>query len=253
VSLGNKVALVTGGGSGIGEAIARRLTADGAHVAVNTRSESGAAIADAIGGSFFQADLSSLDATRDLAERVLGELGRIDVLVNNAGYNHIAPVDEFPEDKFVEMLQVMTVAPFQLAKASLPGMKERKWGRIVNVASTHAVIASPNKSAYATAKHGVLGFTKSLALEVGELGITVNAICPAFVRTPMTERQIEIQTKATGLDADAVVRTMMVGPSATKRMIEPYEVAAMASYLCSDDARSVTGTAQMLDAGWTAQ
>ncbi|MDA1173254.1 MAG: 3-hydroxybutyrate dehydrogenase [Chloroflexi bacterium] len=253
MGLDGKVALVTGGGSGIGEAIARRLAADGAHVAINSRSESGAAIADAIGGTFFQADLSSVDATRELAERVLAEHGRIDVLVNNAGYNHIAPGDEFPEDKFVEMLQVMTVAPFQLAKAALPGMKERKWGRIINVASTHAVIASPNKSAYAAAKHGVLGFTKSLALEVGELGITANAICPAFVRTPMTERQIGIQMKATGLDADAVVRTMMVGPSATKRMIEPDEVAAMAAYLCSDDARSVTGTAQMLDAGWTAQ
>ena len=251
--LDGKVALVTGGGSGIGEAIARRLAAGGARVAINSRSESGAAVAEAIHGAFFQADLSSVDATRGLGEQVLGELGRIDVLINNAGYNYIAPVEEFPEDKFIEMLQVMTVAPFQLAKASLPGMKERKWGRIINIASTHSIVASSNKSAYAAAKHGVLGFTKALALEVGEFGITANAICPAFVRTPMTERQIGIQVKATGLDADAVVRTMMVGPSATKRMIEASEVAAMASYLCSDDARSVTGTAQMLDAGWTAQ
>ena len=247
-----KVALITGGGSGIGQAIAERLAADGASVVINTRSDAGQAVADRIGASFYQADLASMDATRQLGERVLADLGRIDILVNNAGYNVIAPVDEFPEEKFAEMLQVMTIAPFQLSKAALPGMKQRGWGRIINVASTHAVIASPNKSAYAAAKHGVLGFTKSLALEVGEQGITVNALCPAFVRTPMTERQIAFQMEATGLDADQVVRTLMVGPSATKRLIETSEVAALAAYLASDDARSITGTAQMLDAGWTA-
>ena len=193
-----------------------------------------------------------MDGTRDLGERVLADLDRIDILVNNAGYNHIAPVDEFPDEKFAEMLQVMTIAPFQLSKLALPGMKERGWGRIINVASTHAVIASPNKSAYTAAKHGVLGFTKSLALEVGEDGITVNALCPAFVRTPLTERQIAFQVQATGLDADQVVRELMVGPSATKRLIETSEVAALAAFLASDDARSITGTAQMLDAGWTA-
>ncbi|MDA0798996.1 MAG: 3-hydroxybutyrate dehydrogenase [Chloroflexi bacterium] len=250
--LENKIALVTGGGSGIGQAIAERLTADGATVAVNTRSGAGQAVADAIGGSFYQADLASMDATRALGQRVLADLGRVDILVNNAGYNHIAPVDEFPEDIFVEMLQVMTVAPFQLVKQVLPGMKERGWGRIINIASTHAIVASPNKSAYAAAKHGIVGFTKSLALEVGELGITANAICPAFVRTPMTERQIAFQIQATGLTEDEVIRTLMVGPSATKRMIQPDEVAALTAYLASDAARSITGTAQLIDAGWTA-
>ena len=250
--LQDKIALVTGGGSGIGQAIAERLAADGAHVAVNTRSDAGQAVADSVGGSFYQADLASMDATRALGEQVLADHGRIDILVNNAGYNHIAPVDEFPEDKFAEMLQVMTIAPFQLAKQALPGMKEREWGRIINIASTHSVVASPNKSAYAAAKHGIVGFTKSLALEVGELGITANAICPAFVLTPMTERQIAFQVERTGLTEEEVIQTLMVGPSATKRMIMPDEVAALAAFLASHAARSITGTAQLIDAGWTA-
>ena len=250
--LESKIALVTGGGSGIGKAIAEHLAADGATVAVNTRSDAGQAVADSIGGSFYQADLASMDATRNLGERMLGDHGRIDILVNNAGYNHIAPIDEFPEEKFVEMLQVMTVAPFQLTKLALPGMKERKWGRVINIASTHSVVASPNKSAYAAAKHAIVGFTKSLALEVGELGITANAICPAFVLTPMTERQIAFQVERTGLTEDEVIRSLMVGPSATKRMITPDEVASLATYLASHAARSITGTAQLIDAGWTA-
>ena len=252
MGLEKKIALVTGGGSGIGRSIAERLAADGAHVAINTRSDTGKAVAESIGGSFYQADLASMDATRELGERVISDLGSVEILVNNAGYNYLAPVDEFPEEKFVEMLQVMTVAPFQLTKQVLPGMKEKRWGRVINIASTHSIIASPNKSAYAAAKHAIVGFTKSLALEVGEFGITANAICPAFVRTPLSERQIAFQVKATGHTEEDVIRTLIVGPSATKRMIEPDEIAALASYLSSDAARSITGTAQLIDAGWTA-
>jgi 3-hydroxybutyrate dehydrogenase len=252
MSLDGKIALVTGGGSGIGKAIAEAIAGAGAHVAINTRSKTGQAVAKALGGSFYQADLANMNEAHGLGERVLATHGRIDVLVNNAGYNHLANIENFPEQVFAEMLQVMTIAPFQLAKQALPGMRERGWGRIINIGSTHSVIASPQKSAYAAAKHGLLGLTKSLALEVGVHGITANAICPAFVRTPLTERQIAFHAESKGITADEVISGLMLGQSATKRIIEPEEVAAMALYLASDDAKSVTGTAQMLDGGWTA-
>jgi 3-hydroxybutyrate dehydrogenase len=175
------------------------------------------------------------------------------VLVNNAGFQHVAPVDEFPEDTWAKMIQVMLVAPFQLTKAVLPGMKRQRWGRIVNISSIHGVVASPFKSAYISAKHGLIGLTKATALEVGEHGITVSALCPAYVRTPLVEAQVVEQARIHGIEPSAVIPTVMLQPAAIKRLIEPQEVAEFAWYLASDAAQSITGAALMMDLGWTAR
>ena len=252
MQLKNRTALITGASSGIGKAIAEVFAREGARLILNDLEPGAARLAQALGGVFIQADLSDQSSVRALAQRAL-ELGPVDILVNNAGLQRINPVDEYPEDTWNMMLQVLLTAPFQLIKYTLPGMKQRRWGRIINIASLHGLVASPYKSAYISAKHGLLGLTKTVALEVGEYGITCNAICPAYVRTPLVESQIADQARTLGIPKAEVIEKVMLAPAAIKRLIEPEEVAEYALFLASDRAGAITGSAQVIDLGWTAR
>ena len=249
----DNVALVTGAGSGIGLAIAEAFAREGIHVLVNDVSPSAAAVARRIGGTFLRADLSDGDAVRGLAKAALAARGRVDILVNNAGFQHVAPVEDFPEEVWSRLLQVMLTAPFQLIKYLVPGMKERGWGRIINVSSLHGVVASPYKCAYVSAKHGMIGLTRTVALEMAAHGITVNAICPAYVRTPLVEHQIQAQAETHGIPQSEVIERIMLEPAAIKRLIEPEEVAEFALFLASEKGKSFTGATHLMDLGWTAR
>ena len=249
----DKVALITGASSGIGRAIALAFAEGGARVVVNDARETGRQVADELGGTFLMADLSDMDETRELCRRVTQLEGGVDILVNNAGFQHIAPVEEFPEEVWSKLIQVLLVAPFQTTKYLLPVMKERGWGRIINISSIHGIVASPYKSAYVAAKHGLIGLTKTVALEAGADGVTVNAICPGYTRTPLVEAQIGDQARTRGIAEEEVVDKIMLEPAAIRRVIEPEEIAGLAVFLASEDARSITGAAYAIDAGWTAR
>jgi len=249
-----KKVLVTGAGSGIGRAIAEAFAREGAFVIAHDINESARDLAQSISGVFLQADLSDQKAVIALAQAALSAAnGRVDVLVNNAGYQSIHPVEEFPEATWNSMIQVMLTAPFQLIKYLLPAMKAAGWGRIINISSLHGVVASPFKSAYISAKHGLIGLTKTVALEAASSGVTVNAICPGYVKTPIVDRQIAEQARALNIPESEVIEKVMLGPAAIKRLIEPEEVAEFALYLASDKAGIITGAAHMLDLGWTAR
>ena len=253
--LTGRCALVTGAASGIGRAVAEDLGARGARVLVSDLDEAGAlAVAAGIPGAIGQrADVSSREDCRALVERARQEWQRLDILVNNAGLQHVSPVEEFPEDKWELMIRIMLVGPFLLTRYALPLMYERKWGRIINISSLHGVVASPYKSAYVSAKHGLMGLTKTVALEAADKGVTVNALCPAYVRTPLVEKQIADQARVHGLSETEVIERIMLAPAAVKRLLEPSEVAAYAAFLCSEAAGGITGAAQMMDGGWTAR
>lgn len=253
MALTDKTALVTGAGSGIGRAIAEIFASEGAHVLVNDLTDAGKGVADQISGIFLKADLSEREDVRRLAKRAIEQKGRVDILVNNAGFQHVAPVDEFPEDIWVKMIQVMLIAPFQLTKHLVPGMKENGWGRIINISSVHGVVASPYKTAYISAKHGLIGLTKTAALELGSFGITVNAICPAYVQTPIVANQIKDQAATHGISEEEVIDKIMLEPAAIKRLIEPKEIADLALFLASDKASAMTGAAHLMDLGWSAR
>lgn len=247
-----RTVLITGAGSGIGRAIAEAFAGEGARVLLHDINPSAQILAERIGATFLDADLSDPSAVRDLAQRAMA-VGRVDILVNNAGFQHIAPVEDFPEEIWTRMLQVLLTAPFQLIKYLLPGMKQAGWGRIVNIASIHGMVASPYKSAYISAKHGLLGLTKAVALEAGQYGVTANAICPAYVRTPLVENQIADQALSRGISEAEVVERVMLEPAAIRRLIEPSEVADLALFLASDRAGAITGGAHTIDLGWTAR
>lgn len=250
----DKVAVVTGGASGIGLAIAERFAADGAKIAISDiNGEAGQAAADRLGGMFVQGDLSRRSACRMLIDRTVDALGTVHILVNNAGFQNIDPVEEFPEDTWDKMIALMLTAPFLLTRYAWPHMQRQKWGRIINISSIHGVVASPFKAGYISAKHGMIGLTRTTALEGGPHGITVNAICPAYVRTPLVENQITDQARTRGLSEDEVIQNVMLEPAAVKRLIEPSEVAALAAYLCRDEAGVISGSPLMIDLGWTAK
>jgi 3-hydroxybutyrate dehydrogenase len=244
--LAGRRAMVTGGASGIGRACAVRLAEAGATVLVVDRDTAAAeAVADQVGGRAIGVDLSDLDAVSALDVDV-------DVLVNNAGLQHVAPLHEFPVDRFSHILRLMVEAPFRLVRSALPGMYDRGWGRVVNVSSVHGLRASPYKSAYVTAKHGLEGLSKVIALEGAGHGVTSNCVNPAYVRTPLVEGQIADQARAHGLTEDEVLEQVMLQPAALKRLIEPGEVADAVAWLCSPAATSVTGSSLVMDGGWTA-
>jgi 3-hydroxybutyrate dehydrogenase len=245
--LSGRVAVVTGGGSGIGEACATRLAAGGASVVIaDINGDAAAAVADRLGGRAFEADLAADFDAEALA-------GQADILVNCAGLQHVAPVHEFPPDMFRRLLAVMLEAPFRLARAALPHMYEQGFGRIVNISSVHGLRASPYKAAYVAAKHGLEGLSKVIALEGGPKGVTSNTICPAYVRTPLVEKQIADQARIHGISEDRVIEEIMLTEPAIKRLIEPAEVAELTAYLCSALASFANGSSYVLDGGWSAR
>jgi 3-hydroxybutyrate dehydrogenase len=249
-----KVALVTGAASGIGLACAERLAKDGCRVVLaDVNDVQGREQASRLNSSFVKADLTTRGGCKNLVEEVLKTHGTVHILVNNAGYQHVAPIEEFPEDQWERMLFLMLTAPFLLTRYCWPAMKKQKWGRIVNIASIHALVASPFKAAYISAKHGLVGLTRTAALEGGEHGITANAICPAYVRTPLVDGQIADQARANRLTPEEVIEKVMLAPAAVKRLIEPAEVAGFVAYLCGDAAGTITGSALAMDLGWTAR
>jgi 3-hydroxybutyrate dehydrogenase len=260
-SLRGATALVTGSTSGIGLGIATAFAAGGANVILNgfgnsaeiealrsrLESENGVKV------RYDGADLSKQEPIEAMMAQALDEFGTIDILVNNAGIQFVAPVDEFPVDKWNTILALNLTASFHTIRLALPAMKARKWGRIVNIASAHALVASPFKSAYVAAKHGVAGLTKTVALEVAEHGITVNAICPGYVWTPLVQKQIPDTAKARGLTEEQVVNDVLLHAQPTKQFVQVDEVAALAVFLASANAASITGAIIPLDGGWTAQ
>ncbi|GGO08826.1 3-hydroxybutyrate dehydrogenase [Microbispora rosea subsp. aerata] len=257
MSLEGRTAIVTGAGSGIGRACARRLAAEGAHVVVaDINAEAAGEVAAEIGGTPVAVDLSDpefLVAWRGQLPPSPDTRLHADIVVNNAGFQHVAPIEEFPPEVFSKIMRVMVEAPFLLARAVLPGMYERGWGRIVNISSVHGLRASPFKSAYVTAKHALEGLSKVIALEGAPHGVTSNCVNPAYVRTPLVENQIADQARTHGIGEDEVVEQIMLAPAAIKRLIEPDEVAAMVAYLCGPQGSFVTGASIPIDGGWSAR
>jgi 3-hydroxybutyrate dehydrogenase len=255
-----RTAIVTGSTSGIGLAIARALAADGCNVVVNSFSDTPAdhAIAEAIArehsvrAAYIQADMSKGVECRDLVTKAAAKFGTVDILVNNAGIQHVAPVEEFPAEKWDAIIAINLSSAFHTVAAAIPLMRAQKSGRIVNIASAHGLVASPFKSAYVSAKHGILGLTKTVALEVAQAGITCNAICPGYVLTPLVEAQIPDQMKANNMDRDTVIREVMLEKQPTKEFVTVEQIAATAVFLCSPAAAQINGTHISVDGGWTA-
>ena len=247
VDLKERSALVTGAASGIGRACAGRLARAGASVTVvDLNGDAARKVAEEFGGKAVQADLSNYEVLDGLEVDA-------DIVVNNAGVQHVAAVEEFPPERFSMILRVMLEAPFRIVQKTLPGMYEKGWGRVINISSVHGLRASPYKSAYVSAKHGLEGFSKVIALEGGPKGVTSNCICPAYVRTPLVENQIADQARIHGISEDEVIERIMLTEPAIKRLIEPEEVAELAVFLCAPQASFINGASLVMDGGWTAR
>jgi 3-hydroxybutyrate dehydrogenase len=259
--LKGRAAIVTGSTSGIGLGIARAFAAAGMNVVLNGFGDAAeierlrAGLADEFGvkAVFSPADMSKPAEITAMVAAASSAFGQVDVLVNNAGIQHVEPVETFPPEKWDAILAINLSSAFHATRAVVPGMKARKWGRIINVASAHALVASPFKSAYVAAKHGVLGFTKTIALELAEHGITANAICPGYVLTPLVEKQIPQTAKARGLTEEQVIRDVLLHAQPTRQFVTVEELGALAVFLCTDAGRSMTGAALPVEGGWTAQ
>ncbi len=253
--LEGKVALVTGSTSGIGLAIAKALAAEGAKLVINGFGDPAdiARECEELGAVHDGADLSDPEAIERMMRRCADELGGPDVLFNNAGIQHVAPVESFPPEKWDAIIAINLSATFHTTRLALPGMKAKGWGRIINTASAHSLVASPNKSAYVAAKHGIAGFTKAVALEAARDGVTANCISPGYVWTQLVENQIPDTMKARNLTREQVMNDVLLAAQPTKRFVTPEEVASLALYLCSDGAASITGANLSMDGGWTAQ
>jgi 3-hydroxybutyrate dehydrogenase len=258
--LDGKVAVVTGSTSGIGLGIATELAAAGATIVLNGFGDpiEIEKLCHVLGARhdvpvrYDDADMSDAGAIHDMMERVGRSFGPVDILVNNAGIQHVAPVDEFPPEKWDAILAINLSAAFHATRAVLPEMKRRGFGRIINIASAHGLIASPFKSAYVAAKHGVVGLTKVVALEAAEHGVTCNAVCPGYVWTPLVEKQVEAQAKVHGISRDEVIRKVFLAEQPTRRFATVEEIAGIVVFLCGSAAASVTGVALPVDGGWTA-
>ena len=245
--LSGRRAVVTGGASGIGAACARAFAAAGAHVVIaDLNGEAARQVADELGGEAWQVDLGDTAKLADLSLEA-------DILVNNAGIQHVRPIEEFEPDRFSLILRLMVESPFLLIRAALPGMYERGFGRVINISSVHGLRASPFKSAYVAAKHGLEGLSKVTALEGGPHGVTSNCINPGYVRTPLVEKQIVDQARVHGITEEEVVPKVMLTESAIKRLVEPEEVASLALWLAGPDAGMVTGASYTMDGGWSAR
>ncbi len=251
-SLQHRTALVTGAASGIGLAIARELASEGARVIMSDVAEGPLQAATALvpGARAIVANL----ALREDVKRLAKEAGDVDLLVNNAGLQSVSPIEDFDESKWDLLVSVMLTAPFLLIRAVIPRMYERNYGRVLNIGSVHSLIASPFKSAYVAAKHGLVGLTKTVALEAAQRSgnVTINAICPSYVRTPLVEKQIADQARVQNVPEDEVLSRILLAQNAVKRLIEPEEVGKYAAFLCREEAWSITGAAITMDAGWLA-
>ena len=252
--LEGKVALVTGSTSGIGLAIARAFAAEGARVMLNGFGDPAEIdkLKAELNAPHDGADLSDPAQIEAMVRHCTDELGAPDILVNNAGVQHVSPVEDFPVDKWNAILAINLSAVFHTTRLAIPSMKSKQWGRIINTASAHSLVASPNKSAYVAAKHGVAGFTKAVALEAAKDGVTVNCISPGYVWTTLVENQIPDTMKARGLTREQVMNDVLLAAQPTKRFVTPEEVAALALFLCRDEAKSITGANLSMDGGWTA-
>lgn len=249
LDLSGRRALVTGGAGGIGLACAERLAAAGARVTiVDVRGGPAREAAERLGGTARVADLADPGQLDALARDC-----DVDIIVNNAGIQHVAPLQEFPPETFTAIMRIMVEAPFRLVRAALPGMYERGWGRVVNISSVHGLVASPFKSAYVSAKHGLEGLSKVTALEGGEHGVTSVCVNPGYVRTPLVEKQMAEQARVHGIPEAEVLARVMLAESAVKRLVEPHEVAALVGWLTGPDAAMVSGASWTIDGGWSAR
>ena len=258
--LKGKTALVTGSTSGIGLAIAQALASEGANVMLNGFGDAAAIEAlrleleaKGVRAGYDDADLTRPEAIERLVRRTAEELGPIDILVNNAGTQYVAPVDQFPVEKWDLIIALNLSAAFHTIRLALPAMKEKGWGRIINTASAHSLVASPNKSAYVAAKHGIAGLTKTVALEAAAAGVTVNCISPGYVWTPLVENQIPDTMRTRGLTREQVMNDVLLAAQPTKKFVTVDQVAALALFLCRDEAGAMTGANLSMDGGWTAQ
>lgn len=257
----DKVVVVTGSTSGIGLGIVKRFAKDNAKLVINgfAAEDQVKSITDElllIGAKevlYDGADLSKPAEIDAMFAKIMKNLGKVDILINNAGIQFVSPIEDFPPEKWEAIIRIDLIASFYTIKNVIPAMKKNGWGRIVNIASAHALVASPFKSAYVAAKHGMFGMTKSVALEVAQSGITVNAICPGYVKTPLVLGQVADTAKARGMSEEDVIKNVILGVQATKKFVEIDEIVDLAYYLCSNSAASITGAALSIDGGWTSQ